>query len=125
MKKVLVLEDNPTMLSHLCDITGETDTKNEVYSFDKNECLDFPGNNAAEKTLYFRKEGIILAVDREDIVYVEIISHVLHIHTRNKDTMTIPYITIRKFLDEADSCDFIQCSRNAVINKKYIKEWFT
>lgn len=206
MKKVLVLEDNPIMLSHLCDIIRKTDTRNEIYSFDNiteayqcalektmdlfvvdiildtsrpgdasglkfvenirkikqygfvpvifitsledaklytyeklhcyrfiekpfdveqlkrliNECLDFPGSNAAEKTLYFRKEGIILAVDREDIAYVEIISHILHIHTRNKDTMKIPYITIRKFLDEADSCDFIQCSRNAVINKKFI-----
>ena len=206
MKKILILEDNPTMLSHLSNIIRETDAKNEIYSFDNvkdayqcaldkimdlfvidiildtsrpgdssglkfvenirkiknysfvpvifvtsledaklytyeklhcyrfiekpfdveqlkrlvNECLEFPGNTTTTKTLYFRKEGIILAVERDDIVYVESINHIMYIHTKNNDIMTIPYITIKKFLEDADSNDFIQCSRNTVINKRFV-----
>lgn len=84
------------------------------------EALRFPGINEKRKTLYFRKDGIIQAVERESIVYVESINHVLHIHTNRKDVMRIPYMTIAKLIEEADSNDFIQCSRNTVINKRYI-----
>lgn len=85
------------------------------------QCLKFPGNIDKKKTLYFRKDGIILAVEREAIVYVESIHHILRIHTQNKDVMNIPYITIKKILDEVDSSDFVQCSRNTVINKRFIQ----
>ncbi|MGN0341484.1 MAG: LytR/AlgR family response regulator transcription factor [Roseburia sp.] len=83
------------------------------------KCLSFPTAEPMRKTLYFRKNGIILAVDREDIVYVECISHVLHIHTQ-EDLLCIPYVTLKKFLEDVGSTDFIQCSRNSVVNKSYI-----
>ncbi|MDE7268296.1 MAG: LytTR family DNA-binding domain-containing protein [Lachnospiraceae bacterium] len=84
------------------------------------QCLYFSASKNVIKTLYFRKDGIILAVEREDIVYVESINHILHIHTRQKDTMTIPYITLKRILEDIDSNDFIQCSRSAIVNKKFI-----
>lgn len=84
------------------------------------QCLSFPEGKNITKTLYFRKDGIILAVEREDIVYVESIRHVLNIHTRQKDTMTVPYITLKRMLEDIDSSDFIQCSRSSVVNKKFI-----
>lgn len=84
------------------------------------QCLYFSTSKNMTKTLYFRKDGIILAVERDDIVYVESIHHTLHIHTRQKDTMTIPYITLKRILDDIDSSDFIQCSRSTIVNRKFI-----
>lgn len=44
------------------------------------KCLKFPYQKKERKTLYFRKDGVIFAVEREDIVYVETINHVMHIY---------------------------------------------
>lgn len=84
------------------------------------QCLKFPSVEKKYKTMYFRKDGIILAADREDIVYVECINHILNIHTIQGDLLSIPYVTLKKFLSDVDSDDFIQCSRSAVINRDYI-----
>lgn len=84
------------------------------------ECLRFPLSGQERKTLYFRKDGIILAVDREDIVYVECYNHTLNIHTNQGDLLCIPYITLKDFLIDVGSADFLQCSRSVVVNKRYI-----
>lgn len=85
------------------------------------QCLKFPSNpKEAPKTLYFRKEGIIYTAEREDIVYAESINHVMHIHTKQGDVLKIPYITLKNLLEQADSADIIQCSRNTIVNKKYV-----
>ena len=34
--------------------------------------------------------------------------------------MQIPYKTIKGFLEEADSNDFLQCSRSTVINRRFV-----
>ncbi len=84
------------------------------------EALAFPGIDNQAKILKFHKDGIILAVESGRIVYVESIDHVLHIHTTYDDVMHIPYKTIRGFLEEADSSDFLQCSRSTVINIRHV-----
>ena len=84
------------------------------------ECLSFSNTQRKDKILYFRKEGIILSVNREDIVYAGSNRHIISIHTKRPDTLTIPYITLKQLLEELDSSDFIQCSRNTIVNKKYI-----
>lgn len=83
-------------------------------------CLKFPGHQESDKTLYFRKDGIVLAVDRSEIVYAECENHTMYIHTSRSDVLAIPYLTLKRLLDEADSPDMIQCSRNTMINKKFI-----
>lgn len=84
------------------------------------ECLNFPDVVEKRKTLYFRKDGIILAVDREDIVYAESINHIMNIHTMRGDALKIPYITLKKLMEEVDSTDMIQCSRSTIVNIAYI-----
>lgn len=84
------------------------------------EASAFPGTDSGTKILKFRKDGIILAVDRDHIVYVESNNHVLHIHTTYDDVLHIPYKTIKGFLEEVDSNDFLQCSRNTVINRRFV-----
>ncbi|NDO48234.1 response regulator transcription factor [Lachnospiraceae bacterium MD335] len=85
------------------------------------QCLHFSESQNVAKTLYFRKDGIILAVEREDIVYAESVRHIMHIHTRQEDTLCVPYITLKKLMEDIDSSDFIQCSRRSVVNKKFVK----
>lgn len=85
------------------------------------QCLKFPESRKRNKTLFFRKEGIILAVEREDITHAQSVAHIMHIHTRQGDVLKVPYITLKKLLEEIDCPDFIQCSRNSIINKKYIQ----
>lgn len=85
------------------------------------QCLNFPKSDKESKTLFFRKEGIILAVEREDITYAESREHIMHIYTGQGDVLKIPYITVKKILEEVDSPDFIQCSRNTIVNKKYVQ----
>lgn len=84
------------------------------------QCLRFPESIKHAKTLYFRRDGIILAVSWDELVYAESIDHIMHIHTKQGDVLKIPYITIKKLLEEIDSMDIIQCSRNTVINKKFV-----
>lgn len=84
------------------------------------QCLNFPEIKQKRKTMYFRKDGIILVADREDIVYAECINHVLNVHTVQGDLLSIPYVTLKKFLADVDSDEFVQCSRSAVVNKRYI-----
>jgi len=83
--------------------------------------LKFPGTNKQSKTLYFRKDGIILAVEREEIVYAESVYHTMHIHTSRNDVLKVPYIALKKLLEDIDSSDFIQCSRNTIVNKKFVE----
>lgn len=85
------------------------------------ECLRFPEVKTSSKSLFFRKDGIILAVNLNDIVYVESVCHVLHIHTKNNDVVKIPYMTLKKFLQQADNPNMRQCRRNTVINLTYFE----
>ena len=56
------------------------------------ECLQFYDVQQANKTLFFRKDGIILALDREEILYSESIQHIMYIHTTKEDTLSIPQL---------------------------------
>lgn len=84
------------------------------------ESLNFPGVVEKRKTLYFRKDGIILTVDREDIVYAESKNHVMNIYTNQGDVLKIPYVTLKKLIEEVDSSDIIQCSRSTIVNRTFI-----
>ncbi|MDE5778157.1 MAG: LytTR family DNA-binding domain-containing protein [Lachnospiraceae bacterium] len=84
------------------------------------ECMKFSDGKVKKQKLYFRKDGILVSVNRDAIVYVESINHVAYFHMVNNDTLDIPYLTLKNFLKTVDSDDFIQCSRQCVVNEKYI-----
>ena len=62
------------------------------------ECLTFKDTHQVNKTLFFRKDGVILALDREEFLYSESIQHVMYIHTTKAGMLSIPYITVKKTL---------------------------
>lgn len=84
------------------------------------QALRFPGRDVGNKTLYFRRDGLILAVERDEIIYVESLNHFLHIYMDNGDKIKIPYITLKQFAEDADCTHFIQCGRNTIVNKNHI-----
>lgn len=84
------------------------------------DALKYQHNRTDGEMLFFRSDGIYHAVEKDKVVYAESINHVLHIHTAEKDVMKIPYVTLKKLMEEMDSEDVFQCSRNTVVNKRYI-----
>lgn len=85
------------------------------------QSLGFPGKVESRKTLYYRKDGIVLAIDSEDIIYAEAWKHKLRMRTIYEDEIVIPGSSLIKFIEDVSSSDFIRCSRHIVVNKKYIK----
>lgn len=85
------------------------------------EALSIPLKKENRKEyVYFRKEGILYGLRKEDIVYIESSAHGTIICSVF-ETIKIPYWTIKNLLIELNSCAFIQCNRNTIINKKYIE----
>lgn len=83
-------------------------------------CLSNIVDEEEERTLFLRKDGIILALEVNDVIYIEVVNRNVHIHTRQKDDLKLPYRTIKAFMDEYDLDSFLQVSRSCIVNKKYI-----
>lgn len=83
------------------------------------KALGYTTQRENDKKLYFRKEGLLFAVDILDIVYIENYFRKLNIRTEN-EIMEMPYKSCKKLMEEIDAKDFLQCSRNTIINTKFI-----
>lgn len=84
------------------------------------ECLGYRERKNT-KTLTYHIDGIIMAAELCDIVYVDANRRTLHIHNLKYGVLSIPYKTIKSFLEEADCEDMIQCSKHCVVNRNYIE----
>lgn len=80
----------------------------------------FKTDRGEDKVIYFRKEGVLFAYKVADIIYTEVYRHTMKIFGINTQ-LEIPYMTCKDFLKEADVDFMIQCSRNTIINKKFIE----
>lgn len=85
------------------------------------DALKYQHSRKDDEMLFFRSDGIYHAIEKDKVVYAESIKHILYIHTTKKDVMKIPYVTLKKLMEEIDNRDVFQCSRNTVINKRYIR----
>ena len=83
-------------------------------------CLTYSGVKPKKKRLYYRKEGIIISLKQEEIVYAESSCQFLLLYLNNRKKVSLPYITLKRFLADAEHKDFIQCSRRAVIALEYV-----
>lgn len=73
-----------------------------------------------DSNIYFRKDGILYSVKLSQIVYIQVQHHRMYI-VREKDTMEIPYKTLKSVLQEIDSPNFLQCNRHTILNRNYIE----
>lgn len=85
------------------------------------KALRFPSCNLNDPVLFFRKDGLIINVKSSEILYIESINHQQHFHLINGRMEIIPYKTCRQILDEVGTGDFVQCSRNTIINRRYVE----
>ena len=85
------------------------------------EALDVPMEDDKERSVYFRKDGIIYAVQVENIIYIENKRRKIIIHCKD-EILEIPYKTCEEIMKEIDSENFVQCSRYVIVNKFYIKQ---
>lgn len=82
--------------------------------------LEFPIADETNKSVFFRKDGIIYSKQINEIIYIE--------SSRRKKTiycvdekLEIPYKSSKQIMDELDSDMFIQCSRYIIVNRNFIK----
>lgn len=83
------------------------------------KALRFETPRETDKSIYFRADGILHAYRTDEIVYAEVYKHTLTIYGTRKKT-DISYMTCGQFLKKVDSNDFIQCSRNTIINRNFV-----
>lgn len=84
------------------------------------EALAFREAVSPNEKIYFRQEGTIFGLNKDEIVYAESINHVIHVHMSNKSEHYIRYKTMKKFFEELDNPNIMQCSRSTIVNQKYI-----
>lgn len=83
------------------------------------KALEYTTQRESDKKLYFRKEGLLFAVNIVDVVYIENYFRRLRIRTED-EIMEMPYRSCKKLMEEIDAKDFLQCSRNIIVNTKFI-----
>lgn len=85
------------------------------------KALNFSTTREKDTTLYFRKDGVIYPIKVKNIIYIENINHVMHIHLTKGKPFEISYKTCKQILEEADDDNLLQCSRGVIVNKEYIE----
>ena len=74
---------------------------------------------AEEKYIIVKKNRINYKIKCDAIQYVQAITRGVQIKL-TKETVKVPYLTIKEFMKKVDPEDFIQCHRMYVVNKKHI-----
>lgn len=84
------------------------------------EALGLKVEKEDDRRIFFRKDGLILPVLIRNIVYIECSKPFMKIFMTN-DILKLGYHPLNRILQELDSKDFLQCSRNTIINANYIE----
>lgn len=84
------------------------------------KALNFSTMKDRDATFCFRKDGILYPVKISEITYMESVNHVINVHTKRGDMLSVPYKTLKEILEEMDTDCMMQCSRNTVVNKDYV-----
>lgn len=85
------------------------------------EALKFKQPEEGEtETLYLRRDGVIYAAKKKEIVYISSHAGKVTIKTID-DELTFYYRNCKEMLEKLDSEKFIQCNRATIVNRDYIK----
>ena len=82
--------------------------------------LRFPSPEIKTQIEYFRKDGILIAIDLKRVVYAEVCNRAMSIHLVD-DVLEIPYITVKRFLQQSQMNELLQCNRYTVVNMLFVK----
>lgn len=81
--------------------------------------LKFPVIEEKKEKFYFKRDGIIYAINPEEIIYIENEKKKVTFYTVNDDVI-VPYQPLAKLLKQLNSKQFMQCNRSCIVNKNYI-----
>ncbi len=84
------------------------------------KALRFSNSNFNDPVLFFRKDGLIIKIQSSEIVYIQSICHKQYFHLVNGHVEVIPYKTCKQIMKEVGTELFLQCSRNTIVNKRYV-----
>lgn len=73
-----------------------------------------------KEVLYYKKEGVLFAMNVDEIKYIETHFRTVTVHT-TEETIEMPYATNRQLLKDLPRKYFIQCSRNVILNRMHIE----
>lgn len=76
-------------------------------------------NESACSFYYYRKEGVIYGLETEMIISIESSFRRLLMHT-TEQTVEMSYKPLKAVMGKLPARYFVQCSKNMIINKKYI-----
>jgi len=85
------------------------------------KCLRFPKKELEEKNLFFRKDGILVMVEIDKLVYAECNNHIMHFHMDNGDILKVPYVTLKELLSKTADYNIFQSRRNTLVNKAFVR----
>lgn len=86
-----------------------------------NTALKMPLTDDRENAvLYYRKDGILYALNIDRIIYLETSLRSVTIYTTD-EAIELPYASLKQFWDELPRKYFIRCNRNAVVNRQFIE----
>lgn len=85
------------------------------------KALCFENPKSSSETIYFKRDKIIYPIEVEDIIYTHNVNHEMTIHHRNGTRLRIPYKTCSQLLKEVRTDCMVQCSRNTLVNRHYIR----
>lgn len=69
---------------------------------------------------YYRKDGVLYALNIDRMIYLETSFRNVMIYTLD-ETIEIPYVSLKNFMKDLPRRHFIQCSRNVVVNRRFIE----
>lgn len=84
------------------------------------DALEVPVIHHEKEYAYFRKDGILYSILKDDILYIETANRKNRI-TCKKEQIDVMYKSCKKSLEDLDSKQFIQCNRSTIVNKRCIK----
>lgn len=85
------------------------------------KALHYTTEREKDVTLPLKKDNVLYPVKLKDIVYMESVMHIMHIHLTNGEVLDIPYITCKRILEETDTFgNLLPCARGVLVNRDYI-----
>ena len=83
------------------------------------EVLKFSPHKETAKIIYYKREGLLFSINVDDIVYIENCNRYIQYHCID-GVHKAPYRSCKRTIEELESGDFIQCSKNTIVNRKYV-----
>lgn len=84
------------------------------------QAIGYNTNGGSDRTLFFRYDGLLEAVNIRDIIYIQARGHNVELIT-TMDRVIVPYKSCKEIMKELDSDNFIHCHRSVIVNKEYIR----